>query len=164
MLRVHPSQNSFCSSTALSAVVLTYQRLNRCRFRTPLFFLRFCVGLHPMCRFRLSVSRSSNGVHYCFIHMLAIATKFISAAVSAISSVSSPRQSRTCSRLIRLDTRTSRTCSRVIRLGTRTSRTCSRAIRLGTRTSRTCSRVIRLCARTSRTCSRLIRLGTRTDV
>jgi hypothetical protein len=40
-----------------------------------------------MCRFRLSVNRSSDGVHYCFIHMLAIATKFISAAVSAFCSL-----------------------------------------------------------------------------
>ena len=51
-------------------------------FALPFFYLRFCVGLHPMCRFSLSVSRFHHGVHYCFIHMLAIATKFISAAVS----------------------------------------------------------------------------------
>jgi len=49
---------------------------------SPFLILRFAISFYPMCWFSLSVSRSSNGVHYCFIHMLANATKFISAAVS----------------------------------------------------------------------------------
>ena len=61
----------FCLSTALSAMVLPYQRLESLQIsHFPLVFA-FALGLKLICWFSLSVSRFQHGVHYRSIHMLA---------------------------------------------------------------------------------------------
>jgi len=137
LLRASTQQFGFCSSTALSAVVLPYQRLNRCRFRTPLFLSSLLCWLtshvsiqsfrKPISSWRSLLLHSHAG----YRHQVHIRSSF------AISFVSSPRTSRSCSRVVRLSPRSSRGCSRVVRLSPRTSRGCSRVVRLSPRSSRT---------------------------
>ena len=48
LLRVHPSQIGFCSSTALLAMVLAYQRLESLQIsHSPFFFFAFALAYIP---------------------------------------------------------------------------------------------------------------------
>jgi hypothetical protein len=61
----------FCLSTALSAVVLPYQRLNSCRFRIPLFDSSLLCWLTSLVLIQFFFQKIQVTAYYHFIHMVA---------------------------------------------------------------------------------------------